>query len=106
MAIESERTAAKLLSDAADLLVKRGRNYDSPQGERSMAKTVAAFNIISGHQITEADGWLFMETLKRVRSCTVGVHPDSLLDAISYAALRAECQLKDTGSSKGDYYYE
>lgn len=57
-----------------------------------MGKTVSAFNAITGHNITESDGWLLMETLKNVRQWQTPnkAHKDSLLDCVAYAALKAE----------------
>jgi len=83
--------APELLARAAALLIERGRDYDQPQGERSMSKTVDAFNVITGLGMTETQGWLFMMCLKQVRafSCVVP-HKDSLHDLIAYAALMAE----------------
>ena len=36
-------------------------------GERSMASTVKAFNALTGHNLTESEGWEFMVLLKLVR---------------------------------------
>lgn len=70
---------------------ERAEQYDSPDGERSMGKTVAAFNAISGHSLTEAEGWLFMQVLKDVRQWQrKEYHEDSALDSVSYASLKAE----------------
>lgn len=88
--------AVEILSKAADLMEERGKTYDTPGGERSMAKTVAAFNILTGEEITEAQGWLFMQLLKDVRLFTrSGYHADSAEDAIAYAALKAEAKQKE-----------
>lgn len=46
----------------------RAAEYDSPEGERSMAATVEAFNAITGCDLNEVEGWLFMGVLKMVRS--------------------------------------
>lgn len=83
--------APELLGRAAALLTERGKDYDKPEGERSMSKTVDAFNVITGLGMTESQGWLFMMCLKQVRAFS-GLHPheDSLHDLIAYAALMAE----------------
>jgi len=49
--------APDLLAKAAELMLERGRTYDEEGGERSMGKTVAAFNAITGRDLTEAEGW-------------------------------------------------
>lgn len=89
-------TAPALLQEAAEIMEERGRQYDQAGGERSMAKTIAAFNIITGKNLTEVEGWFLMELLKDVRffSNTKKPHEDSLKDKIAYSALRAEAALR------------
>ena len=89
-------TAPEFLHCAATIMEERGKQYDKPGGERSMGKTVAAFNAITGQDMTEQEGWQFMMVLKAVRffSNTTAPHRDSLEDAIAYSALLAECALK------------
>ena len=90
-------TASQLLNKAASLMEQRGKQYDQPDGERSMGRTVAAFNIIVGRQaLTESEGWLLMQLLKDVRDRqTPAPHPDSLEDCVAYAALKAESRLSE-----------
>lgn len=84
--------AAEFLGRAQALMLERGKEYDKPEGERSMAKIVEAFGIITGVRITEAEGWLFMQILKDVRQWQNPdrYHADSAEDGIAYAALKAE----------------
>ena len=84
--------ATDFLSKALALLEERGKDYDQPQGERSMGKTVQAFNVITGHTLKESEGWLLLQLLKDVRqwSNPNSYHADSAEDCISYAALKAE----------------
>jgi hypothetical protein len=89
-AIEYTRTAEQFLSQAADLLIERGKQYDKPGGERSMGSTVKAFNAITNKTLSESEGWLFMSILKRVRQFQGPYHKDSAEDAVSYSALEAE----------------
>jgi hypothetical protein len=89
-AIEYTRTAEQFLSQAADLLIERGKQYDKPCGERSMGSTVKAFNAITNKALSESEGWLFMSILKRVRQFQGPYHKDSAEDAVSYSALEAE----------------
>jgi hypothetical protein len=98
--------AHDILREAARHMQDRAATYDSPGGERSMAATVAAFNAISGAEITEEQGWLFMLVLKLVRAnARRGVHRDSLEDAVAYASLMAEAAMRDgredTGTEEG-----
>ena len=82
--------AIGFLTEAAEVMAERGKTYDAGQ-ERSMSATVAAFNAITGRDLTEAEGWGFMLLLKLVRQRNGKFkHKDSALDAVAYAALMAE----------------
>lgn len=82
------------LQAAIDIQVERGEQYDSKEGERSMGKTIKAFNAITGNNLTEPEGWLLLQILKDVRQWTTKyIHEDSALDCVSYAALKAEALL-------------
>lgn len=88
-------TADQVLRQAAATIAERGRQRDSGQGqERSMVATVAAFNAIEGTQLTERQGWAFMQILKMTRAATTarnGLHnPDDALDGAAYSALGGE----------------
>ena len=80
----------ELLRNAADLIEERGKERDREGGERSMAAAVGAFNCLSGHSLTEADGWRFMAALKLARSFGGGYKRDDYEDLAAYAALTAE----------------
>ena len=84
--------ATDVLEKAAKHMRDRAATYDKPEGERSMAKTVAAFNAITGKSLSVAEGWLFMAVLKQVRvfQNPAKPHQDSLEDGVAYAALLAE----------------
>ena len=87
------QTAPQLLSKAAAIMEERGKQYDKPDGERSMGKCVDAFNIVTGNSLTEAEGWLLLQILKDVRLFQKpGYHQDSAEDCIAYAALKAEAK--------------
>lgn len=87
-------TAPEMLQKASQLMIERGVQYDSPEGERSMEKIVNAFNAVTGHELTEAHGWMFMVFLKLVRDDTRKVgHQDSCEDLIAYASLYGESRL-------------
>lgn len=60
-----------------------------------MARTVMAFNAVTGQDLTEAQGWLMLAILKMVRdNQTQAPHRDSCEDFIAYASLYAEARLK------------
>ena len=84
--------AEGLLNSAAGKLRDRVTEYDKPEGERSAAQTVTAFNAITGRDLTESEGWLFLQLLKDVRQWSnVGkFHADSAIDSVGYAALKGE----------------
>lgn len=85
--------AAELLGRAAALMHERGKTYDKPEGERSMGRAVAAFNAVAGRNLSESEGWMFMQQLKLVRLFTRSdYHADSAEDNIAYSALLAEAK--------------
>jgi len=85
------QTAPQMLHKAASIMEDRAATYDQPEGERSMGKTVAAFNIVTGMQLKESDGWYFMEMLKNVRQYqNPAYHQDSAEDGVAYSSLKAE----------------
>ena len=87
--------APELLGRAAAHMHDRSSTYDKPEGERSMGRAVAAFNAITGHRLTESEGWLLLQVLKDVRLFTRSeYHADSAEDCIAYAALKAEAKSK------------
>ena len=87
--------APELLGRAAAHMHDRSSTYDKPEGERSMGRAVAAFNAITGHHLTESEGWLLLQVLKDVRLFTRSeYHADSAEDCIAYAALKAEAKGK------------
>lgn len=90
--IYGDKTPSHFLRDAANTLDERGKQYDSKGAERSMEKTVFIFNVLTGSNLTTAQGWQFMKVLKDVRlwSNTDEVHVDSIIDNLGYTALLAE----------------
>jgi len=82
--------AADILKAAAGHMDDRAATYDKPEGERSMRATVVAFEAITGVRMTEEQGWLFMVTLKAVRSQQGQFKQDNYEDGAAYFALAAE----------------
>lgn len=83
-------TAHNILERAAQHMRDRASTYDKPEGERSMGATVQAFQSVTGHQLTEEQGWLFMALLKAVRSQQGAYRADSYEDGAAYFALAGE----------------
>ena len=89
--------AARILASGIGHMEDRARTYDSPSGERSVGKTVAMFNILTGHSLTEEEGWHFMCILKQVRSQQGDYKADNYEDQAAFAGLAGESALKDRG---------
>ena len=86
-------TSIGLLSKAKDIQAERAREYEQAGGERSTAKIVTAFNAITGRDLRESEGWLFLQLLKMVRGEAKRTpHMDSIVDNVSYAALYGEAR--------------
>lgn len=82
--------APTILLLAAAHIGARAATRDLPQGERSMARTVAAFNALTGHTLSERDGWMFMAQLKAARALAGAHNPDDYQDGAAYFALAGE----------------
>ena len=91
-------TANHFLEAALNHLGNRASTYDNPQGERSMGRTVEAFNTITGNKLTEEQGYLFMVLLKAVRSQQGKYKSDSYEDGAAYFALMGEVGEKERKS--------
>jgi hypothetical protein len=94
-----EITAAGMLQEAKDCLVARGVERDKPNGERSMKSTVEAFNALTGHSLSESNGWLFMLCLKAARAEGGCFKADDYVDGAAYFALYGEAAAKEAESS-------
>jgi len=91
--------STEFLQAAIDVQAERGKQYDKPNGERSMGATVSAFNCITGFTLEESDGWMFLGLLKLVRQSQnpEQYHHDSALDFVAYASLYAEAASEQCG---------
>ena len=87
-----EPMANRLLQKADQVLGVRAKDRDVEQ-ERTMSKIVSTFNVATGHDLTEGDGWTFMLLLKLIRARTGGgFKDDDYIDMAAYAALLGESQ--------------
>ena len=99
----------RLLRGAADTIAQRGQERDTSadgqQQERSMAACVAAFNALEGTQLTERQGWAFMQVLKMTRAAATArngrYNADDYLDGAAYAALGGEAAQAEHCSQGG-----
>lgn len=87
----AEYRADAFLKKGVEHMQDRAEQYDSPEGKRSMESAVAAFNAITGCDLTESEGWTFMQVLKLVRANQGGpFNPDHYEDLAAYAGLHGE----------------
>lgn len=83
--------APEILERGAQHMRDRAASRDQAGGERSMLRTVTAFNALTGHALSERDGWLFMVALKAARACTTETGlPDDYEDGAAYFGLAGE----------------
>jgi len=90
--------AGELLERAASTIEQRAAERDAGS-ERSMAQAVELFESLTGHHLTETDGWLFMVCLKLSRSRAGGFVEDDYLDAAAYVALAGESAARRRGGT-------
>ena len=88
------KTAQDYLDAAAAEMRDRAASRDLPDGERSMAAAVAAFNVLYGLGMTETQGWEFMSLLKKARGSRGQYREDDYTDDVAYAALAAESEAR------------
>lgn len=93
-------TTHSILEAAGVHMRDRAATYDKPEGERSMGATVDAFRAITGHKLTEEQGWLFMQLLKAVRSQQGAYRADSYEDGCAYASLAGEAAARERGGAQ------
>lgn len=84
------QTATDFLHQAATLIEARAADRDLP-AERSMRRAVTAFNTLTGADLSEVQGWVFMAVLKLSRALGGRFCPDDYLDGAAYLALALEC---------------
>ncbi|MBN8260968.1 MAG: hypothetical protein J0L59_01430 [Xanthomonadales bacterium] len=92
--IEQVPTAITILQDARQAILDRAATRDL-DAERSMARAVTAFNAITGLQLTETQGWLFMVQLKAARATAGALNVDDYVDGAGYFGLAGECAARE-----------
>lgn len=95
-------TAEHIMQEAIKTMAERGKTYDTQDKlatfsdeypapvERSMGKVVSMFNTLTGHTLTEEQGWDFMVLLKLARASN-GYKADNFVDGAAYFGLAGEC---------------
>ncbi len=86
----------EILNQAADAVRDRASARGKSQ-ERSMARCVNAFNALTGNNLSERDGWVFMVVLKMARATSTPTGlPDDYVDAAAYCGLAGEAATERT----------
>ena len=91
---KTKTDAVSILRAGAQHIEDRAASRDLPEGERSMARAVKAFNAMFGKDLTEVQGWQFMELLKMARSVGGEFRLDDFTDGVAYAALTGESEAR------------
>lgn len=78
------------LNEAAAVMEAKAKLRDTPGGERTAGKIADVFNALTGHNLTEADAWLFLIVLKLVRSRNGKYNRDDYVDLAAYSGLAGE----------------
>jgi hypothetical protein len=87
-----KQSAHSFLDEASNTMKQRAALRDAEDGERTAAKIAEVFNAITGHEISEADAWMFLVVLKIVRSRNGKYNRDDYVDLAAYAGLLGECE--------------
>lgn len=82
--------AKTFLTAAAKHMDDRAKTYDADEGERTIGRVVASFNVMFNKDLTETEGWHFMVLLKMARSAQGGFKADTFEDMTAYSALAGE----------------
>lgn len=79
----------EILNKVLALIEDRSSERDTDK-ERSMKKCVAIFNAITDRELSEQEGWIFMQCLKIARAQQGSYREDDYLDKIAYSLLELE----------------
>ena len=96
-----DTVATHMLKSAAKAIQDRAQQRDMQDGERSMRRTVEAFNALTNRAISEHEGWLFMVCLKMARATAGSFQPDDYVDGAAYFALAGDCEANTPQQPRG-----
>lgn len=105
MVVSPMMKADVFLRQAGELMEERAKDRDTGE-ERSMKRCVAAFNAMTGHSLSEEDGWQFMIYLKHSRARGGAFRLDDYEDAVAYQALAAEAATEANLVTTADKYVQ
>jgi hypothetical protein len=83
----------EILRNATDAVEQRGEDYDSDEGERSMAHTVRIYEAVTGIKLSERQGWLFIMAVKLARAQQSPRKLDHYVDVAGFSSLLGECSV-------------
>lgn len=92
-----------ILNEVKDAVNERGQERDLPDGERTIPRCVKAFNAICGHNLTNEQGWIFMQLLKICRMSQGSFKRDDYIDNLGYGVLLAEEAFQNSSEDIVDY---
>jgi len=85
-----DKTTIEIVHDILDQakyeVGDRAESYDQAQGEESMPRVVAMFNVLYDCNMSVEQGWMFMTLLKQVRASQGKKKRDNYVDLAAYAA--------------------
>jgi hypothetical protein len=87
--------AVAILDEVKATLMARAADNDVGDKERLMERIVHIFTVITGKDMSEEEGWLFMVSLKLARLEVNKSNRDNWIDAIGYMALLGEYEEKE-----------
>lgn len=88
-----EPRADYILEEAVTTMRQRAADRDVEQ-ERTMGAIVKTFNAMTGHNLSEVEGWQFMVILKMVRARSGSFNADDFVDMAAYVGLSGEAAAK------------
>jgi|SRR3990172_9466665 len=77
--------------NAPDILIAAADVIQDREGERCMPTAVATYNTLTGHKLTERDGWIFITILKFARTQGGSHCLDDYIYAAACTAQAGEC---------------
>lgn len=86
-----------ILDQAKHEVGDRADTYDQEEGEESMPRIVAMFNVLYGCNMSVEQGWMFMTLLKQVRSSQGSKKMDNYVDLAAYAAFAGKAASDEKG---------
>lgn len=85
--------AEEIMQKAQEIVAGHSDDRDTGR-ERSMTKIVEVFNTLTGKDLTEHEGNLFMVCLKLVRAVKDPSNADNYIDMAGYASMAGETQTR------------